>query len=103
MKRPLLILDLDETLMHAAEAPLDRAATLRCGPYFVYERPFAREFCERCALHYELAVWTSSTAAYARIVVEEIVGHAPLSFLWSRERCVRRFDMIASWRSCWSI
>lgn len=32
--RPLLILDVDETLLHASEVPANRAADFQCGPYF---------------------------------------------------------------------
>jgi hypothetical protein len=90
--RPLLILDLDETLIHAVEAPLDHDASFRCGQYHVYERPFAREFCQACTRDYDLAVWTSSTAGYAQCVVEHVADGAPVAFLWTRDQCTRRHD-----------
>ncbi len=90
--RPLLILDLDETLIHAVEAPLTRDASFRCGPYHVYERPFARQFCVSCSRYYDLAVWTSSTPDYARVVVDHVLGGVPTAFLWTRDQCTRRFD-----------
>ncbi len=92
MSRPLLILDLDETLVHATDAPLEFAAAFRCGPYYVYERPFVREFCASAAEHYELAVWTSASADYAQCVVDRIMGVSALGFLWTRDRCTRRLD-----------
>lgn len=90
--RPLLILDLDETLIHAAEAPLNREASFRCGRYHVYERPYAREFCAACSRHYELAVWTSASAEYAHCVVDHVLEGVRTAFVWSREKCTRRFD-----------
>ncbi len=90
--RPLLILDLDETLIHAVEVPLAHDASFRCGQYFVYERPFVREFCNSCSRYYDLAVWTSSTADYAQCVVEHIMDGGQTAFLWVRDQCTRRYD-----------
>lgn len=87
-----MILDLDETLIHAAEAPLDRDAAFRCGPYHVYERPHVPEFLQACARHYEIAVWTSSTADYAACVVEHVMHGVCLEFLWARDRCTKCLD-----------
>jgi RNA polymerase II subunit A small phosphatase-like protein len=91
--RTLLILDLDETLVHATDVPLDRAHDFEVGPYVVYRRPGVDVFIRAMSMHFELAVWTSSTRLYAEPVVAELfpVGIKP-SFVWSRERCTRRFD-----------
>ena len=40
----LLILDLDETLLHATEEPLRRGHDFLMDPYAVYLRPFLSEF-----------------------------------------------------------
>lgn len=92
MQRPLLILDLDETLVYADEQPLERACDFRVGPYHVYRRPFIEEFWKSASEWFEMAVWTSSGAAYASLTVRGLLGAAPLAFLWSRERCTRRYD-----------
>jgi TFIIF-interacting CTD phosphatase-like protein len=90
---PLLILDLDETLVHAVEAPLDRAADFRAGPYHVYERPHVRSFLTDVARDFTLAVWTSATADFARSVLVRIrPTDVPFAFVWARERCTRRRD-----------
>jgi len=65
----LLILDIDETLIYAAEGPLERAEDFRVGPYFVYLRPFLGEFLRFAAEHFEVATWTSSTEGYATSVL----------------------------------
>ena len=44
----LLILDLDETLVFAAERPLTREADFRVGPYHVYGRPGLAVFLDQC-------------------------------------------------------
>lgn len=93
-ERKLLILDLDETLVYAAEEKLEREADFIVGQYFVYRRPFLDEFLEICFENFEVAIWTSSTRNYAEKVIENIfeVKH-PISFFWSRERCTIGFDM----------
>lgn len=91
--RPLLILDVDETLIHASATPPNQSADFRCGPYFVLRRPHLREFLLDCAIRFQLAVWSSSSAEYLHFVLRRILPpEAELVFVWSRERCVRRFD-----------
>jgi RNA polymerase II subunit A small phosphatase-like protein len=91
--RILLILDIDETLLHSAERPLERTADVLVGPYHVYLRPNLSEFLTGCARCFRLAVWSSSGADY----VSAVTGAAfptgiALEFVWSRTRCVSRFD-----------
>ncbi len=79
--------------MHAAEAPLDRAADFRCGPYFVYHRPHVREFLTECAELFQLAVWSSSGADYLNLVLAQTVpSRVHLAFVCIRSRCVQRYD-----------
>lgn len=89
----LLILDLDETLVHAAEHPLQHAPDFRVGPYSVYKRPGLDAFLCRMGQVFDLAVWTSSTRPYALPVVENIFpqGIQP-GFVWARERCTWKFN-----------
>lgn len=63
--KKLLILDLDETLVFAAERRLMRDADFRVGPYHVYRRPGLADFLDRCYQRFEVAVWTSSSPLYA--------------------------------------
>ena len=91
--RSLLILDLDETLVHATESPLSHLHDFEVGPYVVYRRPGVESFVRAMHRHFVLAVWTSSTRLYAEGVVPQIFpAEIPLRFVWSRERCTRRFD-----------
>lgn len=89
----LLVLDLDETLIYATEQGLDRVPDFRVGPYSVYTRPGLEGFLSSVKRCFKLAVWTSSSRLYADAVVPMIFGPtAELEFVWSRERCTRRFD-----------
>jgi RNA polymerase II subunit A small phosphatase-like protein len=92
-ERHLLILDLDETLVHATRQPLDYAPVSQIGPYAVYLRPGVQDFLESIAGHFRLAVWTSSSATYAEAIVAMLFADASaLEFVWSRERCTPRRD-----------
>jgi len=92
--RILLILDLDETLVHATEQPLPRRHDFVVGPYVVYQRPELADFLTACSKLFRLAVWSTAGDEYVRMVVEQIVPPGvELVFAWGRSRCVRRYDM----------
>lgn len=99
--RKLLILDLDETLIHASPVPLARPADFCAGPWHVYRRPGLDEFLALCTAHFDLAIWTSSSALYATAIIDMMVPPAlQWQFVWSRERCTRRFDA-ETWEYEW--
>lgn len=89
----LLILDLDETLIYAAEEKLERESDFKVGQYFVYRRPFLESFLDFCFEQFEVAVWTTATKAYAEEILKTILKeNQKLQFLWTRERCTQVFD-----------
>ncbi len=94
MKLPLLILDLDETLIFGVRTSLDRPPHLWVAQYAIYRRPHLDEFVAHVRLAYQLAVWTSATASYADPVVRGIFpADLPLAFVWSREHCTWRRNL----------
>jgi len=94
MQRKLLILDIDETLLHASEIPLkhlkhDFETTL----YYVYKRPFLKEFLDYCQNNFDLAVWTTGGEEFAAMVVEQLFPKENLlKFIWSSKRCTQIFN-----------
>lgn len=93
MNHPLLILDLDETLISATgEAPA-AGWHFRVFDCFVTRRPHLDEFLARASDWYDLAVWSSGDDAYVAAVVSQILpaSTAP-RFVWGVSRCVRRRD-----------
>ena len=95
----LLVLDLDETLIHARgprEPPLPWPAHKRVGPFDLYLRPgvhaFLHAVLERFAA---VGVWTSATADYAAIMLARLVDTDSLRFVYTRDRCTRRRDLEA--------
>jgi RNA polymerase II subunit A small phosphatase-like protein len=85
--RPLLVLDLDETLVHASDVPLADPWDARVANYYVYARPGLRTFLETMGAAYTLGVWTSSSAAYADGIVRTFMEGVALRFVWSARRC----------------
>ncbi len=95
-QRPLLILDLDETLVHAeekAKAFLGRSPDFTTSDYVVYKRPHLDEFLSRMWKLYDLAVWSAAGTLYVNRVVEVIFADRKQPvFAFSGTRSTRRFD-----------
>ncbi len=92
MHRPLLILDLDETLIFADELPISRPCDFQFEQYYFYKRPYLEEFLREVRESYNIAVWTAASADYAECVLEKIFDEINLEFVWSRKRCTLRMD-----------
>lgn len=95
MTQKLLILDLDETLIHASEKQLSRESDFIVGnKYFVHKRPFVGNFLTWAFDNFQVAVWTSATDDYAAEIIENVFSgfQNKLSFVWSRERCTPSLD-----------
>lgn len=93
MEKPLLILDLDETLIRSVSDPLPRAHDLLVAQYSVYFRPGVRRFLREVGEFYTLGLWSSATMAYvAPIAISLWQGLPEPLFVWDRDRCTQRFD-----------
>ena len=90
--RKLLVLDLDETLVHATEEPLDREGDFMVDSYHVYKRPHLNEFLQFAFSEFDVGVWTSAGAQYANGIVEAVFINATPLFLYSSHRCTLRRD-----------
>jgi Dullard-like phosphatase family protein len=93
LNRPLLILDLDETLVWAADEQRPAVFDFKAFRYFVTKRPHLDTFLDRVFEWFEVAVWTSSDDLYASQIVSEVFADgARLRFVWTRSKCTERFD-----------
>lgn len=83
----LLILDLDETLIHARKEPLEYKADFRLNEFHVYRRPYLEAFLSACSKWYDLAVWSSASDGYVEEIVKAIFK-APdkLMFVWGASK-----------------
>jgi len=91
-QRKLLILDLDETLVHASVEPLDREADFVAFEYHVYKRPHLDVFLDFAFDAFDVGVWTSSGKEYAQVVVDRIFRRRQPLFLFSSLKCTPRRD-----------
>ncbi len=89
----LLILDLDETLIHSSSALIHQNFDFQVFDYYVYKRPYLAEFLVFCDTHFQLAVWSSASEDYVELIVEHIFPkEIKPAFVWGREKCTRIFD-----------
>jgi TFIIF-interacting CTD phosphatase-like protein len=89
----LVILDIDETLVYASDGKLERTADFKTTFYHVYSRPYLDEFISFISNHYQIAVWTSASAAYAEEVIPVVFPDPNiLKFAWTANKCTSRYD-----------
>ena len=89
----LLILDVDETLLHASEEKVGRPADLEIEQYHVYLRPGLDAFLAYALRAFEVAIWSSASDDYVRAVVDAVFDDTSrLAFVWGRSRNVARRD-----------
>ncbi len=70
MEKLLVILDLDETLIHANPIALERQDwDFEYESYKVYKRPFLDEFLKELPKHFKVAVWSSASDDYVQYIV----------------------------------
>jgi RNA polymerase II subunit A small phosphatase-like protein len=87
-KEILLILDLDETLIHASTEIIRDDFDFQVYRYFIYKRPGLDAFLRFCAQHFKLAIWSSASDDYVNAVVQQIFpSDVSLEFVWARSRC----------------
>lgn len=86
-QKALLVLDLDETLIHARKEPLEYKADFRVGEFHVYRRPYLDDFLKSCADWYHLAVWSSASDDYVQRI-SDIIFDTPqrLEFIWGASK-----------------
>lgn len=92
-RKKLVILDLDETLIHATKEPLDRVWDFEVYGYKVYKRPGLEEFLLKLMKHFEVAVWSSASDEYVEAIVKVIFpADYPLKFVWGRSKCTLQLN-----------
>ncbi|WP_299889997.1 HAD family hydrolase [uncultured Lacinutrix sp.] len=84
----LLVLDIDETLVHATPTELNRKADFKVFNYYVYLRPYLNHFLNEIKNDFSVAVWSSASDDYVEEVVKIIFPEEmKLEFVWGRSRC----------------
>ena len=92
-KSKLLVMDLDETLIHTSYSPIVGAELkARRGYFYLYERPHLKGFLDRCSAEYDLAIWSASKADYVRWIIRStVLSEYSFVFINTRKNCKRIF------------
>jgi len=89
--KKLLILDLDETLIHATRTPLDCAADyISDDGMFYYKRPYSDMFIDFVRKYFDVAIWSSSEPRHIQQCLSLLFAKdASFAFVWSYKDCER--------------
>jgi TFIIF-interacting CTD phosphatase-like protein len=94
----LLVLDLDETLIHTNENPRFHKDVQPdfsiSGGYLVCLRPGVQDFLEFCFTSFrEVMIWTAGTEDYAYEVLNKFTDPSRFVRIWDRGRCSPQQDL----------
>ena len=90
--KPLLILDIDETLLHASKTKLSYNHDFEIYEYWVYLRPGLEAFLRKIPVDYKLALWSSAGEYYVNALAKQLESmRAGFEFVWHREQCTNRY------------
>jgi TFIIF-interacting CTD phosphatase-like protein len=91
--KKVLVLDLDETLLHSTMFHVGRSPDFELGLAQAYLRPGLRQFMAFALDWFETGIWTGSTRDYTMSAIAGFVKEPDrLSFVWTREQCSIRTD-----------
>ena len=95
--KPLIILDIDETLVHTESVPLEyekhydydsKFKGLGKSHYYTKKRPFLDQFLDYAYANFDVAIWTAAGEDYAREILKNIrVLESSLKFFYTRDNC----------------
>ena len=91
LNKKLLVLDLDETIIHSVGHSPESDVTLKLGRNTLKFniRPYCYRFLEEMAKHYNVIVYTASTENYAQPIVEYLnKPKRTIKAVFSRNHCL---------------
>jgi RNA polymerase II subunit A small phosphatase-like protein len=104
--KPLLILDIDETLIHAESFPKEFEDKIKFdfkfkenekSLYYVIKRPYLNEFLNYVFENFEVAIWTAAGYEYAEEILKGIgIDKKNLTFFYTQENCTIKLDYESS-------
>jgi len=88
----LIILDIDETLIHSTYEKLNRKPDIYYKNRGVYLRPGLSKFIQFCFDNFDVAIWTSAKAEYAKYVLKRTVENfSNFKFILTRANCDKEY------------
>ncbi len=89
--KALLILDLDETLIHACLTDRRGPPEINAFNFFIYKRPYLEEFLKDVFSLYNVAIWSTGSDDYVEVIAKAIQPEGEtFEFVWGRSRCTAR-------------
>lgn len=91
--KPLLIFDLDETLIYASEKELSLKSHFTFDQYHIYKRPHLHEVLCDLAECFQLAIWSTAGDTYVEYVATQIKPiDFSFEFVWGYSKCTPKSD-----------
>jgi len=91
----IIILDLDETLIHSTQTELHIPYHFKVDNYFVYKRPLLKRFLTDISRHFAIGVWSSASDAYVTEIVKQLIPNGvDLLVTWGRTKCTLKRDLV---------
>lgn len=94
MKKKILYIDLDETLVNSSLTPFDNpdlvSSVIFKGKkliFYIAVRPFTIEFIKIMKQYFEIVIYTASMKQYAQAVIDYIDPEKKFDFCLFRENC----------------
>ena len=87
MEKKLLVLDLDETLIHSSEKRLADGESFLIHNFFVYKRPYLDWFMSEMLNTFEVAIWSAAGHDYVHSVICHLFQRDSLKFVWTSQNC----------------
>ena len=96
-KKKTLVLDLDETLIHADFKRPRKQPTMTVkvnidgtnADVFVFMRPYVKEFLEKMSHHYEIMIFTASLPNYANAIIDRLPNSKVIVHRLYRHHCFK--------------
>lgn len=86
--KTLLILDLDETLIHATEEKLESDHEFIFDKYYIYKRPYLNLFLEHLSNSFRIGIWSSADDLYVSKIIDFIKPNGiNFDFIWGKSKC----------------
>lgn len=94
MKKILLILDIDETLIYATKNCIEnKEEDFRVADYYIHKRPFLDDFLNNSAKYFNIAIWSSASDDYVTEIANNICPDSiDLKFVWGSSKCTHNFN-----------
>jgi len=84
----LIILDIDETLIHSCDEWIGRKPDFIAANKMIFVRPYAKELINSLKSQYKLAVWSAAYGQYLHEIIDFLFGSSKqLEFIWDRTKC----------------